>query len=376
MTGAERLRRLRGDGTSTAAPEGSAVSSNIYSTDSFGTGGPEDKQAPNIPPDVPGLLTVYSGKLLTNILATTLCKGREQLKRGLIMIKHYKQKLTLAVVLALMLARLLTGCAVALGITAESSNGTVSKNRVSLEHNHEKQANNSDAQSSADSNLAAAISLSGVEPYEAPGVETTTVDSSDIASEIVSYVCDNGTEVMFYRAQNGDIYGAYRMNDDMVVRFIQGYWADNNWGYQDGYDIKPYDNVFGHDGFYVVYPGGAAFIAHDYYYFEPDGTLKLMIHCCNHVIAQDLDGDGATELLWFYHGGGLAYYCFEQDGVICEADLNALLTAEFPDWNIGFDQDSVHDGTLEMIYGLSGEDGAATYKGQIKFTEDSLMVYK
>ncbi|MEA4813354.1 MAG: M56 family metallopeptidase [Oscillospiraceae bacterium] len=220
------------------------------------------------------------------------------------------------------------------------------------------------------------IPLSDIEPYQASEVEVTTADSSDIASVIVSYVCDRGTEVMFYRAQNGDIYGAYMMDDDTVVQFAQGYWADNNWGYQDGYDIKPYKNVFGHDGFYVVYPAGAAFIANDYYYFEPDGTLKLMIHCCNNVLAQDLDGDGATELLWFYHGGELAYYCFEQNGVIYEADLNALLTAEFPDWSIGFDQDSVNDGTLGMIYGLSGEDSTATYYGEIKFTEDSLMVYE
>lgn len=287
------------------------------------------------------------------------------------MIKHYKQKSTLALLLAL----LLTGCAVALGITTESGNGTVSKNGVSLKQETEEQANHSDAQISTDSNMVAAISLPGVEPYEAPRVEITTVDGSDIASVIVSYVCGNGTEVMFYRAQNGDIYGAYRADDDMVVRFTQSYWADNKWGYQDGYDIKPYENVFGHDGFYIVCPRGAAYVAQDYYYFEPDGTLKLVIHCCNHVIAQDLNGDGATELLWFYHDGALAYYCFEQDGIIYEVDLHTLLTAELPEWNIGFDQDSVHDGTLGMIYGLSGEDSTAAYYGEIKFTEDSLMVY-
>ncbi len=288
------------------------------------------------------------------------------------MIKRYKRESTLA----LMPALLLTGCAVALGSTTESSDGTVSKNGVSLEHNIEEQADNSDAQINTDSDLVATISLSGVEPYEAPGVEITTEDRSDIASVIVSYVCDDGTEVMFYRAQNGDIYGAYTMDDDMVVRFTQGYWADNSWGYQDGYDIKPYENVFGYDGFYIVCPRGAAYVAQDYYYFEPDGTLKLMIDCCNHVIVQDLDGDGATELLWFYHGGALAYYCFEQGGVIYGADLDTLLTAKLPDWNISFDQDSVHGGTLGMIYGLSGGDSTATYKGEIKFTEDSLMAYK
>ena len=331
------------------------------------------------------LLTFSAGgKLPAGILATTLCEGKEQLKERLIMIKHYKKKSVYAIVLSFVLMLLIAGSALALGVVNKSSNKTVSKNSVSSEHDHEEQTTHSDAQSSADSDLVATISLSGIEPYEAPGVEITTADSSDIASVIVSYVCDSGTEVIFYRAQNGDIYGAYIMMDgDMVVRFTQGYWADNNWGYQNGYDIQPYNNVFGHDGFYIVCPRGAAYDAYDYYYFDADGTLKVLIQCSNYVVENDMNGDGQKELLYFYHGypndgdAGSTFYCFERDGQINIRALDVLLIQEFPDIDypghcfIDADNSSV----LYFTYRLIGEEDY-NHKYELRFTEDSLMVYE
>lgn len=231
---------------------------------------------------------------------------------------------------------------------------------------------------SSDSTLAATVPFTNIEPYQAPEVEITMADYSDIASVIVSYVCDDGMEVMFYKAQSGDIFGAYITGNDMVMQFTQGYWADENWGYQNGYDIQPYENVFGHDGFYIACPRGAAYGAYDYYYFEPDGTLKLVIQCCNYVVAQDLNGDGATELLWFYDGGAEAYYCYEIDDTIYAADLDALLTEVLPDWVVSFDPYSVANESIGItyIYGSERENEPATYTGIIKFEEDSLVVYE
>jgi len=300
----------------------------------------------------------------------------------LITIKHAKKKSALAIAMTLILAFLLTGCAA--GVTTESTDEVVPTSSLQSESSSEEGQNDSDVKESGESNLVTALSWSDIDPYEAPEVETTEADSSDIASVIVSYVCNDGTEIMFYTAQNGDIFGAYETDDGAVMQFTQGYWATGG-GYQEGYGIEPYEDVFGHDGFYIVCPRGTAYVAYDYYYFNADGTLKLLIQCSNYVIEDDIDGDGEKELQWFYHGtaddqgnagAGMAFYGFERDGQIYEADLNSVLGTAFPDisfpgcYLINDDDSSV----LYFEYHLSGDDDN-TREFELKFTADSLMVY-
>lgn len=71
------------------------------------------------------LLTFSAGgKLPAEILATTLCEGKEELKERLITIKHYKKKSAWAIALTLMLALLLMGGAMAFGVASGDTDDT------------------------------------------------------------------------------------------------------------------------------------------------------------------------------------------------------------------------------------------------------------
>lgn len=311
-------------------------------------------------------------KFPAGILATTLCEEKNELRKRLISIMRFQKKSKLAVALMLALTLLLTGCAAILG-AANSSNhvGT-----------NEATDNNDDAQSIADTDsnkgkLLATISFAEVVPYEAPVVETTTLNASDIASVMMSYTLDNGIEIIFYKAKSGIIYCAYKINDNQLVQFFEAGL------YEEGYDIKPYDDIFGHSGFRIQSPVGAAYTAINYYYFASDGTLKFLVQCDNYVIENDMNDDGKKELLWFYHGlptdsagAGMAFYYFEQDGQIYEATLDDLLTTDFPDIDFPgqYFTSPADSSALFFTYRLKGEE---TYKHEfeLRFTEDSMLVY-
>jgi len=76
-------------------------------------------------------------KLSAGVLATTLCEDKKELKERLISIMKYKKKSTWAVALALVLALLLTGCAVALGAANSSGNQNWMNAELSLSENGE-----------------------------------------------------------------------------------------------------------------------------------------------------------------------------------------------------------------------------------------------
>ena len=134
---------------------------------------------------------------------------------------------------------------------------------------------------------------------------------SDIAEILASRTLENGTEVLFYRAQDGNKYAACRAaGSDTLLRFTDEYNV-----YTDRYAIGTFTDLFGHDGFVLECPRGAAYYAYDYYYFDADGTPRLLADCSNYVIEQDLNGDGEKELLWFYHGAE-SYYYFERNGIL------------------------------------------------------------
>lgn len=308
------------------------------------------------------------GRLPAGILTTTLCEEKKQLKERLVGILHYRKITPRAAALALALALLLTGCAGALGVVVTKSAGdTDPQSGLSAE----------DTAKADGYTLIAAVPLADTEPYEAPEVETAAVDPSDIASVIVSYPCENETEVFFCRAQSGGIFCAYKTADGRVTRFYEAGL------YEEGYDIGPFENVFSHDGFYIQSPVGAAYTAIDYYYFEADGTLKLLVRCDNFVIENDMDGDGKKELLWFYHGypGDVsgardAFYCYERNGQIYVTAFDDLLMSTFPD--IAFPghyfSSSDDPSVLRFTYHLNGEE-SDTHEFRLRFTEDSLTVY-
>lgn len=242
---------------------------------------------------------------------------------------------------------------------------------------HAAGASASDTENSPVSEPAAVLALSDLQPYVPPAVKTEEVPASDSAETIVSLICGSGQTVVFYRSQSGDIYSAYYRGADTLVRFTQEYCArdayGNPWGYQDGYEIHPYEDVFGHNGFRIVCGRGAAYLADDYYYFDEEGALHLLAQCSNTVYETDVNGDGEKELLYF--PGGLppaAYYDYENGGVLYEANLNDLVAAAEPDWQmIGADYD---DGTLEMSYSLTGD--PVRHFTRLSISETEVSVYE
>lgn len=218
----------------------------------------------------------------------------------------------------------------------------------------------------------AEIPLEGenVAEYTAPDVETLEVSDSDVFLTIVSYTMSGGYEILFYEAQDHVIYGAYRKNDGILVRFFT-----QDAVYKDGYDIKPYMNVLGQTGFYIVCPRGSAYTAYDYYYFEPDGALKILAQCSNYVIENDFNGDGAAEIVWYYNGGREVYYYFKRDNKICAACLSAMLNKALPEWEkVNALPFSADEGTIEITYSLKDEEYGA-HKAEMLIADDTVEIY-
>lgn len=220
--------------------------------------------------------------------------------------------------------------------------------------------------------LTASLPLSEVQPYTPPDVSPAEVDKSDIYETITSLTLSNGTEVLFYYALSGVKYCAYITSDGTLTRFTT---EDNS--YSDGYSITAFTGLFGHDGFRIQCPRGAAYAACDYYYFDQDGVLRLLAACAGDTLEQDLNGDGAAELLWFYHAGRECYYYFEKNGVLYMADVGALLTGALPDRVlVGASPDDLQDGLLPVLYSVEQTSGETlTSDGLLRFSPDAVEVY-
>lgn len=223
--------------------------------------------------------------------------------------------------------------------------------------------------------LTATVPLSDVQAYT-PENQTVTpaeVSASDIAEILPDgtgkdgiLTLSDGTEVLCYRDKSGDKYWALKRGD-ILTRFTR---EDNC--YTDCYSAEPYQDVFGHDGFRIACPRGAAYTAYDYYYLHEDGSPQLLAECSNYVTEGDLNGDGAKELLWYYHEN-LSYYYFERDGKLYLADVNGLIRDVLPDWTVSgvgeFDQE---DAILPISY-QSVQNGPEN-QAYLRFTPEAIQV--
>lgn len=204
-----------------------------------------------------------------------------------------------------------------------------------------------------------------VTPAEAPASDIAEILPDDTGKDGVLTLSD-GTEVLCYQDKSGDKYWALKRGDTLT-RFTQ----EEN-AYTEGYSAEPYQDVFGHDGFRIACPRGAAYTAYDYYYLDEDGSPQLLAECSNYVTEGDLNGDGAKELLWHYHGNE-SYYYFEREGKLYLADVNGLIRDVLPDWTVSdvreFDQGNA---LLPIIYCTSVND--PEHKAFLRFTPDSIEV--
>ncbi len=203
------------------------------------------------------------------------------------------------------------------------------------------------------------------------------VDKSDIA-EILAEAESGGIKMMFYRANSGDIWGAWAQEDGSVYRFIHAYDAQGEWGYETGFSVELFQNLFGHDGFVMGYFLGATYHPYDYYFFNENGAVELLASCTNNHTVLDLDGDGNAELLYFSYVNTLLRptFYFRRDNRLYEVDVSALLNNNFLGWsNIQSDgsisQDK-NDTYLPLTFCL-GED-KTEYNCRVRYTSNALVV--
>jgi hypothetical protein len=210
-------------------------------------------------------------------------------------------------------------------------------------------------------------------PPDQQTVITEPVDSSDIVTVLASNDAESGLELMFYAAQDGVIYGAYREKQGADwLRFL----TEDTTAYEDSgsYGFHPFDNVLGHSGFVVLAPRGAAYFANDYYYFDEDGTLKFLVGAAETVIENDFDGDGTKEIAEFYHGGRDTSYFFERDGELLCFYLTDALRDAFPEWEYVFANPYDTDGAeINVSYKLSDEDDE--HSARVTLSKDELTVH-
>ena len=161
-------------------------------------------------------------------------------------------------------------------------------------------------------------------------------------------------------------YWAIRRGDTLV-RFCEEYSA-----YTEGYGAEPFQDVFGHDGFRIIAPRGAAYTAYDYYYLDETGVPRLLAACSNQVVEGDLNGDGEKELLWFYHLNE-AYYAFQKEGTLYLADIKSMVEAAMPGWSVA--GVSPQDGDALPIRYCLKEDRETYYDAVLRFTPEALEIY-
>jgi hypothetical protein len=162
-------------------------------------------------------------------------------------------------------------------------------------------------------------------------MEPDTVSADTMGDVLCDETLPDGTEVVCYwepdHLTNPDHaytkYWAVRRGDTLL-RFCQ-----EDSGYIGGYAVTAFTNILGQDGFRMTAPRGAAYTANDYYVLDDGGTPQLLADCAGDVSEADVNGDGETELFWFYHDGSVACY-FLRNGAVCEATITELLHDGLP----------------------------------------------
>lgn len=227
--------------------------------------------------------------------------------------------------------------------------------------------------------LIASLYLDTLEPYQ-PWLsleEPDTVPADTMGDILCEKALPDGTEIVCYWQPDTEFtkYWAVRQGDSLL-RFCK---EDD--GYNFDYDVDTFSDVLGHDGFRIMCPRGAAYYAHDYYYMDENGVPQVLAHCSNHVLEQDLDGDGQKELLWF--GGGaipLASYVFQREGVVYEADisiwLEETLRRDFPLVVVPYEPGwAEQDYSMTLFTGGADANRYRLGEGFLRFKGDSIQFF-
>lgn len=218
------------------------------------------------------------------------------------------------------------------------------------------------------------LPLEEAEPY-APwlSMEADTAAPDTMGEVLCDASLPDGTEVVCYWEPESDYtkFWAIRQADGTLRRFCQDYSA-----YEDGYAAEPFTDILGQDGFRITAPRGAAYTAYDYYTLDADGVPRLLADCANDVIEADINADGETELLWFYHGGRDIFYVFLREGTVHCLCLTDLLAGQAEPWLIFAASTTLEDGCLPVEALRGGWDAlspeAEFLPARLRFTAEAV----
>lgn len=216
------------------------------------------------------------------------------------------------------------------------------------------------------------IPLSDLEPYAPRQMEPDEVSADAMGEVLCDETLADGTNIVCCRDPEAPDVKYWAVRDgDRLTRFCR-----EESGYNSRYGVREFSNLFGHDGFVLCAPRGAAYSAMDYYYLDESGVPRLLIDCANEVIAFDWNEDAANEVLWFYHTGPYLY--FLRGETIYLADLDALVKAAWPEAGyLSWGRLSEY-GYVPLVGNVSTQAGgvnAAAFR-EVSFDGENLLLYK
>lgn len=145
-------------------------------------------------------------------------------------------------------------------------------------------------------------------------MEPDTVSADTMGDVLVDETLPDGTRIVCCREPGSELtkYWAVR-REDTLIRFCV-----EESTYSGDYGVEPFSNVLGQSGFRILAPRGG-YYAYDYYVPDSVGVPRLLAGCANEVEEADFNGDGETDLRWFYHGGQEMTTYFRRDGKLYES---------------------------------------------------------
>ena len=153
------------------------------------------------------------------------------------------------------------------------------------------------------------------------------VDPAEMETILAECTLQDGTIIRLYATAEGQIDGAFARPGEGWIRFVRCYNGEGNpSAFVANPTLTPFDGVLGKSGFLLRSSTALDYYSHDYYWFDDDGTLR-MLHAWFDPVALDLDGDGTTELVWEIAEWttSLSFYCQEADGTVYEVQTGVYI---------------------------------------------------
>ena len=169
--------------------------------------------------------------------------------------------------------------------------------------------------------------LAATNPFWIEGGTLDPVDPAEMETILAECTLEDNTIVRLYATAEGLIDGAFSRPDQGWIRFVRCYNGEGNpSAFVANPTLTPFDGVMGKSGFLLRSSTALDYYSHDYYWFDEDGTLR-MLHAWFDPVALDLDGDGTTELVWEIAEWttSLSFYCQEADGTVYEVQTGVYI---------------------------------------------------